>query len=96
MKRSAAEILREYGPFPGAERVNGVTYDGRQIWFASGDRLNALDPASGTMVRLRPGAALAAGPGRRSAGSSAMLFHSPQASQRPAHLALTAPQAEQR
>ena len=51
MKRSAAEILREYGPFPGAERVNGVTYDGRQIWFASGDRLNAIDPASGTTVR---------------------------------------------
>ena len=25
MKRSAAEILREYGPFPGVERVNGVT-----------------------------------------------------------------------
>ena len=51
MKRSAAEILREYGPFPGADRVNGVTYDGRQVWFASGDRLNAVDPASGTTVR---------------------------------------------
>jgi len=47
MKRSAAEILREYGPFPGAERVNGVTYDGEQVWFASGDKLNAFDPASG-------------------------------------------------
>ena len=29
MKRSAAEIIREYGPFPGVDRVNGVTYDGR-------------------------------------------------------------------
>jgi glutamine cyclotransferase len=51
MKRSAAEIVREYGPFPGADRVNGVTYDGRNVWFASGDRLNAFDPASGDMVR---------------------------------------------
>src|SRR5580692_11581771 len=51
MKRSAADIVREYGPFPGADRVNGVTFDGQQIWFASGDRLNAVDPASGTIVR---------------------------------------------
>ena len=51
MKRAAAEILREYGPFPGADAVHGVTYDGRQIWFASGDKLNALDPASGRPVR---------------------------------------------
>jgi glutamine cyclotransferase len=51
MKRSAAEILREYGPFPGVDRVNGVTYDGRHVWFASGDKLNALDPASGKPVR---------------------------------------------
>jgi glutamine cyclotransferase len=50
MKRSAAEIVREYGPFPGADRVNGVTYDGRNVWFASGDRLNAFDPASGNLV----------------------------------------------
>ena len=41
MKRSAAEILGEYGPFPGVESVHGVTYDGRHVWFASGDRLNA-------------------------------------------------------
>ena len=51
MKRSAAEITREYGPFPGAERVNGVTFDGQHVWFASGDRLNAFDPASGKTVR---------------------------------------------
>src|SRR3979411_2723836 len=51
MKRSAAEITREYGPFPGVDRVNGVTYDGQHVWFASGDRLNAFDPASGKMQR---------------------------------------------
>ncbi|MGW9947427.1 glutamine cyclotransferase [Rhizobium leguminosarum] len=51
MKISAATIIREYGPFPGAERVNGVTFDGEHVWFASGDRLNALDPASGEVVR---------------------------------------------
>jgi outer membrane protein assembly factor BamB len=51
MKRAAAEIVREYGPFPGAERVNGVTYDGRQVWFASGDKLNAFDPSSGKALR---------------------------------------------
>ena len=47
MKRSRAEIVGEYGPFPGVERVNGVTYDGQNVWFASGDKLIALDPASG-------------------------------------------------
>jgi glutamine cyclotransferase len=47
MKRSAAEIVREYGPFPGVEQVHGVTYDGQRVWFASGDRLNSFDPASG-------------------------------------------------
>jgi glutamine cyclotransferase len=51
MKRRAAEIVREYGPFPGTERVHGVTYDGRQVWFASGDRLNALDPRNGKELR---------------------------------------------
>src|SRR3954462_15884862 len=51
MKRSPAEMLREYGPFPGVDGVHGVTFDGRHVWFASGDRLNALDPASGTTAR---------------------------------------------
>jgi glutamine cyclotransferase len=51
MKRSTAEILREYGPFPDVDRVHGVTFDGEHVWFASGDRLNAVDPASGKMVR---------------------------------------------
>ena len=37
MKRSAAEVIREYGPFPGVDRVNGVTYDGQSVWIAAGD-----------------------------------------------------------
>ena len=51
MIRSAAEILREYGPFPGVDHVGGVTFDGQDVWFASGDKLNAFDPASGKMLR---------------------------------------------
>jgi glutamine cyclotransferase len=51
MKHSRAEILKEYGPFPGVDQIAGVTFDGEHIWFASGDRLNALDPASGRAVR---------------------------------------------
>ncbi|MFZ0745377.1 MAG: glutamine cyclotransferase [Terracidiphilus sp.] len=51
MRESKAEIVCEYGPFPGADRVNGVTYDGQQVWFASGDKLNAFNPASGEAVR---------------------------------------------
>jgi len=46
-----AEIVREYGPFKGVDRVHGVTFDGRQVWFAAGDTLTALDPASGATLR---------------------------------------------
>lgn len=51
MKSSAAEILREYGPFPQTDHVHGVTFDGQSVWFASGDKLNAFDPVSGNTVR---------------------------------------------
>jgi glutamine cyclotransferase len=51
MNPSTAEIVREYGPFHGVERVHGVTYDGERVWFAAGDKLNAVDPASGKIVR---------------------------------------------
>jgi glutamine cyclotransferase len=51
MNRSAAKIVREYGPFPGVSRVGGVTYDGRQVWIAAGDKLDAFDPASGKTLR---------------------------------------------
>jgi glutamine cyclotransferase len=51
MRRSIAEIVREYGPFSGVENVAGVTYDGQNVWFAAGDTLNAFDAASGQTVR---------------------------------------------
>jgi glutamine cyclotransferase len=51
MNRSAAEIIREYGPFPGVDQVGGVTYDGDKVWFAAGDTLQAFDPTSGQMLR---------------------------------------------
>src|SRR5262249_10460750 len=51
MIRSTAEIIREYGPFPGLDHVGGVTYDGQNVWFAAGEKLNAFDPASGKTVR---------------------------------------------
>src|SRR3954462_10542643 len=51
MRRSKADIVREYGPFPGIEQVAGVTYDGNDVWFAGGDALTAFDPAGGEPVR---------------------------------------------
>jgi glutamine cyclotransferase len=51
MKHATAEILHEWGPFEGVERVHGVTFDGERVWFASDNRLNALDPASGRLER---------------------------------------------
>lgn len=46
-----ANVVREYGPFPGVDAVHGVSHDGQNVWFASGDKLNALDPESGTIAR---------------------------------------------
>ena len=51
MKRAPAEILREYGPFPGAGHVHGVSFDGRNVWFGAGDSLEAFDPETGAAVR---------------------------------------------
>jgi glutamine cyclotransferase len=51
MHQAPAEILREYGPFPGVDHVAGVSFDGQHVWFASGDRMNALDPESGEIRR---------------------------------------------
>src|SRR5437868_822654 len=51
MSRSSSQIVREYGPFPGADHVHGVTYDGQDVWFAAGDKLIAFDPASGKALR---------------------------------------------
>jgi glutamine cyclotransferase len=51
VNRATAEVVREYGPFSGADRVHGVTYDGEQVWFASGDKLNAFNPGNGKSLR---------------------------------------------
>jgi glutamine cyclotransferase len=51
MHRSNAEIVREYGPFPGTDKVNGVSYDGHDVWFAAGDTLQAFDPTTGKATR---------------------------------------------
>jgi glutamine cyclotransferase len=51
MIQSTAEIVHEYGPFAGVEAVHGVSFDGQHVWFASGERMNALDPVSGKVVR---------------------------------------------
>jgi len=51
MNRQTAHVVREYGPFPGVDKVAGVTFDGEHVWLASGDHLQALDPESGEIVR---------------------------------------------
>jgi glutamine cyclotransferase len=51
MKHSRAEIIREYGPFPGVDEVAGVSFDGDRVWIATGERLIALDPESGEISR---------------------------------------------
>ncbi len=47
----AAEIVREYGPFAGADHIHGVTHDGSRVWAATGARLVAFDPDSGQLAR---------------------------------------------
>ena len=49
--KTTAEILREYGPFPGVDKIGGVSWDGQQVWIAAGDKLQAVDPASGELGR---------------------------------------------
>jgi glutamine cyclotransferase len=51
MTTSQADIIREYGPFPGSDAVHGVTYDGKNVWFASGDKVSAIDPDDGKLLR---------------------------------------------
>jgi glutamine cyclotransferase len=46
-----AEIVREYGPFAGVDKVGGVTHDGQRVWAATGARLIAFDPESGEHTR---------------------------------------------
>lgn len=47
----AAEIVREYGPFDGAEQIAGVTHDGQHVWAAAGAKLLAFEPESGRVAR---------------------------------------------
>ena len=49
-----AEIVREFGPFPGASAVHGVSHDGQQLWAATGERLLAIDTRSGEVRRTLP------------------------------------------
>ena len=50
-----AEIVREYGPAVlGDVKVNGVTFDGKLVWFASGAELVAFDPETQKVVRRLP------------------------------------------
>ena len=51
MKDRHADIVREFGPFPGVEWVAGVSFDGQRVWFAAGDTLRALDPESGETLK---------------------------------------------
>src|SRR3954449_3714263 len=51
MRKAKAEVIREYGPFPGIDKVAGVTFDGKQVWFATGDAVKSLDPSSGEVTR---------------------------------------------
>lgn len=52
-----AEIVREYGPYPDAERIHGVTHDGQRVWACTGARLIAIEPDSGEIAGSveRPG-----------------------------------------
>jgi streptogramin lyase len=46
-----ADLVREYGTFDGIDQIHGVTFDGHHVWFATGAKLHALDPATGALVR---------------------------------------------
>ncbi|HET8938848.1 MAG TPA: glutamine cyclotransferase [Polyangiales bacterium] len=46
-----AEVLREYGPYPDAPQVNGVTFDGRLVWLAIGHSMIAIAPETGEVAR---------------------------------------------
>src|ERR1700720_4419393 len=50
MRKAKAQIIREYGPFPGCDQVAGVSFDGHNAWIAAGDTLMAFDPQSGRVL----------------------------------------------
>ena len=51
MKKSSAEVIREYGPFEDVAKIGGVTFDGEKVWIATGDKLQSVDPVSGKAGR---------------------------------------------
>jgi glutamine cyclotransferase len=51
MSRTAVPIEREYGPFAEEGAVHGVTFDGKEVWLATGKKLQALDLQSGQLER---------------------------------------------
>ena len=51
MKRSTADIISEFGPYPDIPHLHGVSYDGQSVWVAAGPRLDAIDPDSGEKLR---------------------------------------------
>lgn len=40
-----ADIVAEYGPYPNASAIHGVTFDGQRVWAATGTALLAINPA---------------------------------------------------
>ena len=54
MKTSKAEIIREYGPFPGADRVAGVSFDGEHLFQIAEDRIQKIDPETGRVLATIP------------------------------------------
>jgi streptogramin lyase len=48
--KQKADVVREY-QLPNVTKVAGVTFDGESVWIATGDRLQAIDPASGRAGR---------------------------------------------
>jgi glutamine cyclotransferase len=57
MKKHVAKVEREYGPFPGNEKIHGVSFDGQNVWAAMGDKISAFDPASGEVKKTLNAAA---------------------------------------
>ena len=54
MIRSAAEIVREYGPFPGVNHVHGTAFDGQHLFQLAEDQIQKVDPKSGRVLATIP------------------------------------------
>jgi hypothetical protein len=50
MQSSEAEVVREYVPLDDRS-IQGVTFDGKRVWFARDDELVAFDPATEKVVQ---------------------------------------------